>query len=99
MTFLAAAAVDWADSLKPYGIAGLFCAFFMLRDLVQSQREAERERNREAREAKREDQFATVAKAVNHLTRAISLEVLTRPHVVQRARDEANTLLNELDEK
>jgi hypothetical protein len=91
------ASVDWTESLKPYGIAGIFCAFFMLRDLVQSQREAKREEVHDAREAKREDQLTTVAKAVNQLTRAISLEVLTRPKVMQRARDEASAIINDLD--
>jgi hypothetical protein len=96
MALFAQIADSALESLKPYGIAGICVAFFMGRDLWRDARDAKREEDRERR---RDDQATRLMEAVerqtaalNHLTQAMTLEVLTRPGVVQRAKDEAQKL-------
>lgn len=52
-----------------------------------------RDSKRDERDAKRDEKLDRLADAINALTRSISLEVLSRPHVIDRARSEAADLL------
>lgn len=76
---------DWLTPLSTFGMGGICLAFLMWRDVRRDEREAARNLERDAR-------MDDVVKALNHLTRALTLEVLTRPNVVQRAQDEAREL-------
>lgn len=101
MTF--AQTTDFLDALKPYGLQGIVIAFFMGWIVWTTRRETEREKTRAAleeirerardlREAKREESLLAVAKAMNHLTHGIALDVSTRPLIAQRTRDEVDQL-------
>lgn len=92
-----------SSALYTYGPLGVFCSFLMWREINRQNRETAREVAREATQAAREAaeeernrqrdvRSDDMVQAIHHLTRALSLEVLTRPSVVQRARDEAQEL-------
>jgi hypothetical protein len=88
VTVVVAQAGDFLDSLKPYGIAGICLAFFMMRDVWRETRDAKRSDERENQRAVEMQELRAAirdcAGAMNHLTRAISTEVLTRPNVEGR---------------
>lgn len=71
------------------GIVGPVAAWLMYRD-------GKRQDAVEARQLRQEQQMERVIGSINHLTRAITLEVTTRPHVVERARSEAQELLADI---
>jgi len=84
--------------MKPYGIAGIFCAFFMAMHVMQIRRDIDREKQRDARDIKMIEAFEAISKALNHLTKATIAEVTSRPHVQARTRDEMQRLNQEVSE-
>lgn len=74
---LLAQAGELMESLKPYGIAGICLGFFMMRDIWR-----EKQRDLEMKELRAA--VADCAGAMNHLTKAITTEVLTRPNLQPR---------------
>lgn len=87
-----AAAPDWTTSLATSGVAGAVLVFFMFRDTRREDRDAKAKDVHDDRERLRDERMDDIVKALNHLTRALTLEVLTRPNVVERARKEAQQL-------
>lgn len=77
---------DWMSSpLANAGIMGVCLAFFMWRDVKRETREEKRNDERDAA-------LRDLTSAMNHLTRALTLEVLTRPNIIKRAQDEAREI-------
>lgn len=86
--------------LESYGLAGACIAFLMAIEWRRSAREEKRDDRDAAREQQlmqgiggMQAEMSRLIQATNHLTRALSIEVLTRPDAVQRAKDEARELL------
>lgn len=48
------------------------------------------------RDTKRDEKLEQITESINHLTRALALEVLSRPNVVERAKTEANDILKQI---
>lgn len=79
-------------SLVQVGAVGAVLVWMMIRDGKREERDA-------ARNDERDLKLDRVTDALNHLTRAISLEVLTRPNVVERAKNEAQEILTSIDQR
>lgn len=88
MTYLIAQIQDGLlTAVAQLGIIGPVAAWLMYRD-------GKRQDAMEARQLRQEQQMERIIGSLNHLTRAITLEVTTRPNVVERARSEAQELLS-----
>jgi C4-dicarboxylate-specific signal transduction histidine kinase len=96
---LAQASADWTTSLATSGVAGAVLVFFMFRDTRREDREAKNKELHDERERERDERMDDIVTALNHLTRALTLEVLTRPNVVERARKEAQQLNEAVGDK
>lgn len=83
---------DWSNTLVNAGALGICLLFFMWRDVKREERE-------EKRNVERDNAVKDLTSAMNHLTRAITLEVLTRPNVVKRAQDEAREISEAIGER
>lgn len=77
-------------SLIQPGAIGAMLIWMMVRDGKREERAADRD-------VERDQKLDRVTDALNHLTRAISLEVLTRPNVVERAKSEAQEILTSIE--
>lgn len=90
------AQTEWLEAFKPYGLAGLVLAFFMGLHVwllkVDKAREETREKARDEREERREGNLLQVAKALNHLTQAITLHMLAQPEMSKRFKEEAQSI-------
>lgn len=51
------------------------------------------------RDFRRDEKLDRLTESLNHLTRALTLEVLSRPTAITRAQDEARELQNAIDRK
>lgn len=103
MIIAAQTAVEFADMtsrIESYGLAGACIVFLMAIEWRRSAREEKRDERDASREQQlmqgltgMQNEMSRLIQATNHLTRALSIEVLTRPDALQRAKEEAKDLL------
>lgn len=91
---------DMTSRIESYGLAGACIAFLMAIEWRRSAREEKRDERDASREQQlmqgltgMQNEMSRLIQATNHLTRALSIEVLTRPDALQRAKEEAKDLL------
>jgi hypothetical protein len=75
----------FTNALISMGAPGIMLGLWIWRDTV--------------RQAKFDEKFDRIIEAMNHLTRAQTIEVLTRPHVADSAKREAQELLAHVTSK
>lgn len=80
------------EQLKPYGIGGVVVAFMLAREVWKDARDAKREDKRNEERDKLWNQLLAGINqntvAIGHLIRATTADVLSRPGVDKRVRDE-----------
>ena len=81
---------DIVAALIQAGVLGPIVAWFMWRD------GKERDRNEE-REEKRDAKIDSMVEALNHLIRMTSIEVMSRPNIAERAKEDTRELLSAIE--
>lgn len=79
------------QALTEYGILGIILIWFVWRE----HKRADSDNDRQLRQ---ESKIDALVSSMHDLTRAITIEVLTREHVQDRARAEASELLKRIDQ-
>lgn len=89
------------EAFKPYGLAGMVIMFFMGRDVWKDARDAKRD---DKRNEERDQLWKQIlqgldqnTKAIGFLIRATTAEVQSRPHVVQRVKDDMADINRSID--
>lgn len=92
--YFAQIATSPGDGLvEKYGLPGLVIAYFIARDYRQEKREEARQKLKDESEQAR---FAQFQRSIDGLVRVTSIDVLSRPDVVARARAETEEILSAL---
>lgn len=78
-----------ASPFARYGLPGLVIAWFIWRDYKQSQSHDKRSESQDAK-------LEQLVQSVNSLVRVTSIEVMSRPQVVARAKAEVQEILTNL---
>jgi hypothetical protein len=93
MTMFAQITDKMLGTFAQYGVVGIIAALLLYRDWrrsdAQEKREAERVAAQDARSDRQEQQLQRILGALNALIHSLSLEVLTRPNLLDRIRAEA----------
>ena len=92
LAFLAQIPEPWVNAIASGGAFAVFTAILLFRDYRRDERDFQREERRDQKLDMLTQALNGLAEAQNRLTRALALEVLTRPNAVKRAQDEANDL-------
>jgi hypothetical protein len=107
---LAEATPPFTSKLEAYGVAGICLGFFMLLEWDRRKRDGEREKREAERETKREEAFFEALESLraemgdvrtsnHHVAQAILLDMLDRPELNKKIRDDASRLLTAIDKK
>jgi hypothetical protein len=81
------------NAIMQTGAYGLICAWLMWRDSKQAERAHEHEMKREARHEETQKEIRLQRQSIDDLVRMMGIEVLSRPHVAQRAAQDAQQII------
>lgn len=85
MELLAQLPESWVTGLAQAGVLGIIIGILFIRDFMRDRHDHEREK-------KRDEQMERLTAALHNLIRITSIEVLTRPNVVDRVQEEVREL-------
>lgn len=94
MDFLASMPTDYTGALLQYGPLGLICAWLMWREAKQQDRIYKQEERREQRHEETQREIRMQRQSIDDLVRMMGIEVLSRPHVQQRAAQDAQQIID-----
>lgn len=92
---LAIASADTAvfNAIMQYGPLGVICGWLMWRELRQQERLFKIDERREARHEETQKEIRLQRQSIDDLVRMMGIEVLSRPHVAQRASQDAQQII------
>lgn len=81
------------NAIMQYGPLGLICAWLMWREVRQQERLYKVDERREARHEETQKEIRLQRQSIDDLVRMMGIEVLSRPHVAQRAVQDAQQII------